>query len=187
MAIAMMTAYLAVMIAAIVDAEDVCKSGDQGTSASKDSADMLLQAKEIRRHEHNVAGISNAGNASGAGMWTFTVSMVMTPECAGMAYASAENATVPMGGDKPTVFYHENEVLTRPIGVCTTNVLGSSVIFTCEGDRIDEHVYVDAATGPYPLQPDCSGEVKYIMPIANGCNSYTWGSMSAVWSGYCMG
>merc|ERR1719325_182694 len=84
------------------------------------------------------------------------------------------------------LFYHVEEVLTRPIGECTTNILGSSVIFTCEGDYINEHVYIDASQGPVPIEPDCSGELMYIMPTENGCNKYVWGSMSAVWDGYCM-
>merc|ERR1719433_2643910 len=86
------------------------------------------------------------------------------------------------------LFYHVEEVLTRPIGECTTNVLGSSVIFTCEGDYINEHVYIDASTNPnFPETPDCSGELLYVMPIRNECNAYDWGSMLATWDGYCVG
>merc|ERR1719195_853138 len=112
--------------------------------------------------------------------------MVMTPECADMAFTE-ETGVVVMGAPtegmtSSTNFYHVNEVLTRPIGECTTNVLGSSVIFTCEGDYINEHVYIDASTNPdVPETPDCSGEVMYVMPIKNECNSYSWGSMLAVW------
>merc|ERR1719378_1268324 len=110
----------------------------------------------------------------------------MTDGCKSMAYPNVTSATVDMGGAAPTVFYHKDEVLTRPIGECTTNVLGSSVKFTCDAGVIMEHVYIDASQGPYPLTADCSGKELYIMPIKNGCNKYTWGSMSAVWSDYCM-
>ena len=85
------------------------------------------------------------------------------------------------------LFYHVDEVLTRPIGECTTNVLGSSVIFKCEGDYINELVYIDASQGPVPEVPDCSGDLFYIMPIRNECNSYDWGSMLATWTDYCVG
>jgi len=83
--------------------------------------------------------------------------------------------------------YHVNEELTRTVGVCTTNVLGSSVIFTCEGDYIAEHVFIDASQGPAPEEPDCSGDLLYTMPIYNGCNDYSWGSMLMVWEDFCMG
>merc|ERR1719242_1331830 len=113
--------------------------------------------------------------------WTFTVSMVMNEGCETMMYPE-DQATMEWG----TSFYHVDEVLTRPIGECTTNVLGSSVIFTCEGDYINEHVYIDASTGAAPETPDCSGDVLYVMPIRNTCNSYDWGSMDATWTDYCM-
>merc|ERR1719499_1968049 len=127
--------------------------------------------------------------------WTFTVSMVMNDQCMDMAYPDVATATVDWasygmtieeGYTSTTNFYHYNEVLTRPIGECTTNVLGSSVIFTCEGDYINEHVYYDASQGPVPVEPDCSGDVMYVMPIMNTCNAYDWGSMEATWEGYCM-
>merc|ERR1719285_369677 len=114
----------------------------------------------------------------------------MTEGCADMAY-TAETGVVTMGPETPgmtssTNFYHVDEVLNRPIGECTTNVLGSSVMFTCEGDYINEHVYHDASLGPVPVVPDCSGDVLYVMPIGNGCNTYSWGTMLALWDGYCM-
>merc|ERR1719471_841509 len=81
--------------------------------------------------------------------------------------------------------YHLEEELTVEIGVCTHNVIGSSVIFTCAGDYIDEHVYLDATNGSVPIEPDCSGDLQYTMPIYNTCNTYEWGSMQATWDGYC--
>merc|ERR1719163_910733 len=111
-------------------------------------------------------------------MWNFTVSMVMKDMCKEMMY-----------NDTSSNFYHIHELLSRPIGECTTNVLGSSVKFTCEGDYINEHVYIDAAnvTGPpVPKIPNCTGSPLYIMPIRNTCNKYSWGSMLATWDGYCM-
>merc|ERR1719450_421131 len=65
-------------------------------------------------------------------MWRFTVSMVMNAGCKTMMYSNTSSN-----------FYHVHEVLNRPIGQCTTNVLGSSVKFTCEGNYINEHVYID--------------------------------------------
>merc|ERR1712039_768684 len=57
-------------------------------------------------------------------------------------------------------------------------------MFTCNAETgcVDEHVYIDAAAGEVlPETPDCSGDVKYVMPICNGCNDYDWGSMMATW------
>merc|ERR1719242_1370251 len=122
--------------------------------------------------------------------WTFTVSMVMNAGCETMMYpeeyATIPWADVPEGYTPSTNYYHVEEVLTRPIGECTTNVIGSSVIFVCMGDYIAEHVYIDASQGAAPEIPDCSGDLMYTMPIYNGCTGYTWGSMKAVWDGYCM-
>jgi len=75
--------------------------------------------------------------------------------------------------------------LTKPVGVCTTNVIGSSVIFKCDKGVIQEHVYIDASQGNAPKEADCSGERKYVMPIKNGCNNYNWGSMYMAWEGFC--
>merc|ERR1712048_549084 len=75
--------------------------------------------------------------------------------------------------------------LTKPVGVCTTNVIGSSVIFKCDKGVIQEHVYIDASQGSAPKEADCSGTVKYVMPIENGCNNYAWGSMYMAWKGFC--
>ena len=83
--------------------------------------------------------------------------------------------------------YVDHKQLRRSIGECTTNVLGSSVIFTCEGDQINEKVYHDATKGPVPEIPDCTGDLKYVMPIQNGCNNYEWGNMLMTWDNFCMG
>merc|ERR1740123_479131 len=85
--------------------------------------------------------------------------MVMNDNCSAMTYNTSEphyNST--------TQFHFVNEGLTRRIGECTTNVLGSSVIFECMGDWINEHVYIDATTtSPLPDFPDCSGNLLYTM------------------------
>jgi len=75
--------------------------------------------------------------------------------------------------------------LTKPVGVCTTNVIGSSVKFSCDNGVIQEHVYIDASGGKAPKKADCSGPRKYVMPIKNGCNNYNWGSMYMAWKGWC--
>merc|ERR1712048_1332591 len=75
--------------------------------------------------------------------------------------------------------------LTKPVGVCTTNVIGSSVKFACENGVIQEHVFIDATAGNAPKTPDCSGPKKYVMPIKNGCNNYNWGNMYMAWKGFC--
>merc|ERR1719493_6854 len=105
--------------------------------------------------------------------------MVMNNNCTAMAQT---NTSAP---DFNPNLHHVDEVLRRPIGVCTTNVIGSSVIFECKGDYINEKVYIDATQGNAPTEPDCSGDLLYNMPIYNGCNTYEWGDMLAVWDGYC--
>merc|ERR1719354_1101885 len=134
-------------------------------------------------------GATTSGDTCDKEMWTFTVSMVMTENCTGMAY-TPETGLIPLGQPEDGMqtmlnLYHLEEELTVEIGVCTHNVIGSSVIFTCAGDYIEEHVYLDATQGPVPIEADCSGELQYIMPIHNTCNAYTWGSMQATWDGYC--
>merc|ERR1719354_661193 len=134
-------------------------------------------------------GATTSGDTCDKEMWTFTVSMVMTENCTGMAY-TPETGLIPLGQPEDGMqtmlnLYHLEEELTVEIGVCTHNVIGSSVIFTCAGDYIEEHVYLDATQGPVPIEADCSGELQYIMPIHNTCNTYTWGSMQATWDGYC--
>merc|ERR1719210_2591977 len=107
----------------------------------------------------------------------------MNPACDGMKYTE-ETGDIDVGSGTPVDFYHVEEVVPRNFGECTTNILGSSVMFTCNATTgcVDEHVYIDAAAGEVlPATPDCTGDVKYVMPICNGCNDYDWGSMSAVW------
>jgi len=116
--------------------------------------------------------------------WTFNVSMVMNDDCSAMKYNTSEPDY-----DSTTQFHFVNEVLTRTIGECTTNIIGSSVVFECMGDWINEHVYIDASQpgAVLPEEPTCLGSPMYIMPIMNGCNKYSWGGMSAVWDdAYCM-
>merc|ERR1711937_39502 len=81
--------------------------------------------------------------------------------------------------------WYGKHTLTKPVGVCTTNVIGSSVKFACENGVIQEHVFIDATAGNAPKTPDCSGPKKYVMPIKNGCNNYNWGNMYMAWKGWC--
>merc|ERR1719471_2088612 len=121
----------------------------------------------------------------------------MNDECEGMAYGP-DSGVVPceylqgtgcINGTEytqSTNFYNLDVDLERPLGECTTNVIGSSVIFECMDGVIMEHVFHDAAQGSVPIEPDCSGDMLYTMPIENGCNAYDWGSMLATWDGACM-
>merc|ERR1712048_632836 len=81
--------------------------------------------------------------------------------------------------------WYGKSTLTKPVGVCTTNVIGSHVIFACDKGVIQEHVYIENLDGKAPKTPDCSGPKKYVMPIENGCNNYNWGSMYMSWKGFC--
>ena len=69
----------------------------------------------------------------------------------------------------------KHHTLRKPIGVCTTNVIGDFVIFECDGKGVIlEHVYGTK---------DCSGPKVRTMPIKNGCNEYSWGAMLMEWDG----
>ena len=72
----------------------------------------------------------------------------------------------------------EPKQITRPVGECTTNVLGSDVIFECDESKgvILEHVFHDVTTGK-GTKGSCDGKLQYTMPISNGCNDYSWGAM----------
>ena len=51
---------------------------------------------------------------------------------------------------------------------------------------IIQHVYhIVAVHSKAPAKPDCTGKVKYVMPIKNGCNNYDWGNMYVAWEGFC--
>merc|ERR1719336_2843432 len=107
-------------------------------------------------------------------VFSFKVSMVMDKEC---------KALYPK--EKTGGLYIDNVPVTRRSNECTTNVLGSSVIFECMGGYINEHVFIDATQGDAPEEPDCSGKLLYTMPIKNGCNNYDWGNMHMVWEDFC--
>merc|ERR1712032_588724 len=79
--------------------------------------------------------------------------------------------------------------LKKPVGVCTTNIIGSTVMFECDKNKgvILEHVFYDASqkNGGGGKQGSCDGKKLYTMPISNGCNDYTWGAMLMTWEGFC--
>merc|ERR1719460_1816544 len=79
--------------------------------------------------------------------------------------------------------------LKKPVGVCTTNIIGSTVMFECDKNKgvILEHVFYDASqkNGGGGKKGSCDGKKLYTMPISNGCNDYTWGAMLMTWEGFC--
>lgn len=78
------------------------------------------------------------------------------------------------------------QTLRRPINTCTTNVVGSSAVFRCDGKgTILEDVYYDVYSPEKGGNKDCSGKALYTMPIGNGCNDYDWGAMYMVWDDFC--
>jgi len=84
------------------------------------------------------------------------------------------------------------QTLQKPVEVCTTNVIGNTVVFRCGGDGvIMEDVYHDVTDGstcdPALGQCDCTGDIMYTMPINNGCTDQFWGGgMLMTWDGWCM-
>merc|ERR550517_582640 len=90
--------------------------------------------------------------------------------------------------DQTGGIYVDRQTLFRRTNECTTNVIGSSVKFTCDKETggIMEHVFIDATQTAVPETPDCSGALLYTMPIENGCNSYDWGNMKMQWEDFCM-
>jgi len=97
---------------------------------------------------------------------------------ASLGYNLGTDCTEPMEG-----FYFGEQELRRPVGECTTNAIGFSVIFECEEAEhfIMEHVYFDNRVGNGTGTTDCSGDVLFSLPIYNGCTEYDWGAMHFVW------
>merc|ERR1719271_1388393 len=94
-----------------------------------------------------------------------------------LVYQPGTDCTVP-----DEYMYIPEQVLTRPIGECTKNVINSTVVFECDGNGVIlEHVYWDALSG-YGTT-DCSGDIVHTMPISNGCSEYDWGAMHMEWDG----
>jgi hypothetical protein len=139
------------------------------------------------------------GNAHAPGCFKFTVSMVYLPSSMGGDDHCGTLAPVESGYRMA-----EDVTLIKPIGVCTKNVVGSTVRFTCDEDKgvIVEHVHhdvldgsscEDGATGACTCQnhvteqhqPTASDRTM-LMPIANGCSHHFFGDMKMTWDKWCM-
>jgi len=76
--------------------------------------------------------------------------------------------------------------LTKPVGECTTNVVGHTGIFECDGQgRVLEHVYWDGIS-PGGTPGVCIGAPMHTMTQDNGCTFHGWGHMLMTWEGWCM-
>ena len=86
---------------------------------------------------------------------------------------------------KPSSIYHAERTLRKPVGVCTTSVMGSTVIFSCDGQgTILQHVYYDQWSNK-GTPGDCSGTKLYTLQIKPGCSEFDFGAMHSFWYGYC--
>ena len=77
----------------------------------------------------------------------------------------------------------------KPVGVCTKNAIGSTVIFECDEEKgkIIEKVYHDIADGSEckDAQCSCESEIIYTSSHENGCNEHTWGGVLMTWRDFC--
>ena len=112
------------------------------------------------------------------GCFEFTVSLVYTANSTCSEKAPADSG-----------FWWPEQTLRKPVGVCTKNVIGNTVIFECDPDNgiIMERVYHDVLDGS-SCQGDqctCDSEIIYTLPIKNGCSEQFFGGMHMVWDDFC--
>ena len=86
---------------------------------------------------------------------------------------------------KPSSVFHATQTLRKPVGLCTNNLVGATVIYSCDGKgTLLEHVYYDAFSNK-GTPGDCSGTKLYTLPIKPGCSEFDFGAMHSFWYGYC--
>ena len=108
----------------------------------------------------------------------FTVSLVYTANTTCKKQAAADSG-----------FWWPEQTLRKPVGRCTKNVIGNTVIFRCDPTQgvIMEDVYHDVLDGSVcnGTQCTCESDIKYTLPIKNGCSEQFFGGMHMVWDDFC--
>ena len=78
----------------------------------------------------------------------------------------------------------------KPVGVCTTNVVGNTVIFKCDSEqgKIIEQVYHSGLDGSKceGAQCTCESKILYNVSIKNGCTETAFGGVHMVWENFCI-
>ena len=112
------------------------------------------------------------------GCFEFTVSLVYTA-----------NTTCSEQAAEDSGFWWPEQTLRKPVGKCTKNVIGNTVIFECDSTKgvINEHVYHDVLDGSVcsGAECKCESEIKYTLPISNGCSEQFFGGMNMIWDDFC--
>ena len=112
------------------------------------------------------------------GCFEFTVSLVYTA-----------NTTCTEKAPEDSGFWWPEQTLRKPVGICTKNVIGNTVIFECDPMKgiVNEHVYHDVLDGSVCSGTECTCEsdIKYTLPIGNGCSEQFFGGMHMVWDNFC--
>ena len=112
------------------------------------------------------------------GCFEFTVSLVYTA-----------NTTCSEQAAEDSGFWWPEQTLRKPVGKCTKNVIGNTVIFECDSTKgvINEHVYHDVLDGSVcnGTECTCESDIKYTLPIGNGCSEQFFGGMHMVWDDFC--
>ena len=112
------------------------------------------------------------------GCFEFTVSLVYTA-----------NTTCSEQAAEDSGFWWPEQTLRKPVGICTKNVIGNTVIFECDSTKgvINEHVYHDVLDGSVcsGAECKCESEIKYTLPISNGCSEQFFGGMNMIWDEFC--
>ena len=95
------------------------------------------------------------------GCFKFTVSLVYTANTNCGEQAPADSG-----------FWWPEQTLRKPVGTCTKNVIGNTVVFECDPEQgvIMERVYHDVLDGSVceGTQCTCGSEIIYSLPIKNG-------------------
>ena len=112
------------------------------------------------------------------GCFEFTVSLVYTANSTCKEQAPADSG-----------FWWPEQTLRKPVGSCTKNVIGNTVIFECDPEKgvIMERVYHDVLDGSVcqGAQCTCESDIIYTLPIENGCSEQFFGGMHMVWNKFC--
>ena len=112
------------------------------------------------------------------GCFEFTVSLVYTANTTCKEQAPADSG-----------FWWPEQTLRKPVGACTKNVIGNTVIFECDQEKgiIMEHVYHDVLDGSVckGAQCSCDSEIIYTLTIENGCSEQFFGGMHMTWNNFC--
>jgi len=112
------------------------------------------------------------------GCFEYTISLL---------YEANTNCTIPK--PEKSGFWRPKQTLRKPVGSCTKNVIGNTVLFECDEvkGKIIENVYHDVADGSVcqGVQCSCGSKTLFTLSLENGCNELKWGGVLMEWKDFC--